>query len=59
VKNHVGRNCDFTLSNLYRQVDAAFLKVTADTCRGIIKKIRENEDDFWKDDAELDHLENG
>ena len=56
LKNHVGRNSDFTMKNLYEQLDKAFLKVTAETCLKIIKKVREIEDKFWKEDSIIDGL---
>lgn len=54
VKNQVARNCDFTMANLILQLDEAFDSITAKTCRGLVKKIREVEDDFWTFDASLD-----
>jgi transposase len=54
VKNQVARNCDFTMANLLLQLDTAFASVTTQTCKGLIKKIRQIEDDFWTSDAELD-----
>jgi len=54
VKNKIARNCDFTMSNLLLQLDKAFNKVTTKTCSGLIKKIRDVEDEFWRDDTALD-----
>lgn len=54
VKNEIARNCDFTMNNLILQLESAFDKVTAKTCAGLIRKIRDVEDAFWKDDAALD-----
>jgi len=54
VKNEIARNCDFTMANLIFQVENAFKKVTAKTCVGLIEKIRDVEDAFWRDDAALD-----
>jgi transposase len=54
VKNEVARNCDFSMENLKIQLDKAFEKVTPETCRKIIKKVRSIEDKFWKEDTELD-----
>ena len=54
VKNEVSRHCDFTLDNLRIQLDAAFEKVTTNTCKKIIEKIRSIEDRFWQEDAEID-----
>ncbi len=54
VKNEIARNCDFTMNNLIQQLENAFGKVTAKTCAGLIKKTRDVEDAFWRDDAALD-----
>lgn len=54
TKNHVGRNCDFTMKNLIKQLDCGFSKVTAKTCAKIIAKVREVEDEFWTADIEMD-----
>jgi len=54
VKNQVARNCDFTMSNLLVQLEAAFSTVTNETCRGLMKKIRQVEDDFWQVDIKMD-----
>jgi transposase len=54
VKNHVARNCDFTVKNLIKQLDCGFNKVTAATCEKIIKKVREIEDEFWATDIKMD-----
>lgn len=57
VKNHVARNSDFTMDNLIKQLDSGFAKVTAKTCKKIIAKVREIENDFWTDDLKLDEQE--
>lgn len=54
VKNHVARNCDFTVKNLIKQLDCGFNKVSAATCEKIIKKVREIEDEFWATDIKMD-----
>lgn len=54
VKNEVARHCDFSLENLRIQLDAAFEKVTANTCKKIIKNIRDVEDKFWQEDADFE-----
>lgn len=54
IKNEIARHCDFTMENLILQLEGAFAKVTAKTCTGLIKKIREKEDTFWWEDAALD-----
>jgi transposase len=59
VKNHIARNCDFTMKNLIKQLDIGFEKVTAETCSKIIEKIRKVEDEFWSDDLQFDSQEIG
>ena len=54
VKNHVARNCDFTMKNLINQLEKGFDKVSAQTCVKIISKIRKTEDRFWNEDSRLD-----
>ncbi len=54
VKNHLARNCDFTVKNLIKQLDCGFNKVTATTCEKIIKNVREIEDEFWATDIKMD-----
>ena len=54
AKNHVARNCDFTVKNLIKQLDYRFNKVTAKTCAKIIAKVREVEDEFWTADIKMD-----
>jgi len=54
VKNQVARHCDFTMGNLLLQIEAAFSSVTGKTCKGLVKKVRQIEDDFWKNDAMFD-----
>lgn len=54
VKNEIARNCDFTMYNLILQLERAFDRVTAKTCAGLIRKIRDIEDTFWREDAALD-----
>jgi hypothetical protein len=54
LKNEVARHSDFTMDNLQRQLDQAFDKITAETCQGIIKKVRAIEDKYWKEDALMD-----
>jgi len=55
VKNHVARNCDFTMKNLTNQLDNGFDKVTTKTCVAIISKIRKIEDEFWTSDIKMDN----
>lgn len=57
VKNHIARNCDFTLSNLKSQLEEGFNQVEASTCVKIIRKIRKKEDKFWNEDMHFDPSE--
>ncbi len=54
AKNHVARNCDFTMKNLTQQLENGFSKVTAETCVKIISKVRKIEDEFWTTDIKMD-----
>lgn len=54
LKNEIARNCDFTMDNLIKQLESAFGKINDRTCAGLIRKTREVEDAFWRDDAALD-----
>jgi len=54
VKNHIARNCDFTLSNLKAQLEEGFTIVTPAICLNMIKKIKAKEDQFWEEDMQLD-----
>jgi hypothetical protein len=54
AKNHVARNCDFTVKSLIKQLDCGFNKVTANTCAKVIAKVREIEDEFWTVDIKMD-----
>ena len=54
VKNHVARNCDFTMKNLIDNLEHGFANVTAEACVKMISKVRKTEDKFWKEDLKLD-----
>ena len=54
AKNHIARNCDFTMKNLIEQLDEGFNKVTPTTCSKIITKVIKIEDKFWAEDIRLD-----
>ena len=54
LKNEVARHCDFTMKSLEKQLESAFNKVTAETCRKIIKRVREVEDKFWNEEKKLE-----
>ena len=53
VKNSIARNCDFTMDTLLKQLGIAFKKVTVRTCSGIIKKVKNIEDNYWDEDVLL------
>jgi len=62
VKNFCRNHCDFTMKGLNKQLSDGFSKVSKATCRKLIEKVREQEDLFWKEDAEVDArqmIENG
>ena len=44
------------MSNLIKQLDDAFEKVSGETCNGLIKKIRKIEDRFCKEDLEREKV---
>lgn len=54
VKNEIARNCDFTMKNLEAQLTYVFDKVSPETCKKIIHKIRKVEDEFWEDEQILE-----
>lgn len=54
VKNHMARNCDFTMSGLRNGLPEALAKVTADTCKKIIAKVVGQENRYWAEDQVLD-----
>jgi transposase len=54
VKNQIARKNKFTMAHLLEQLDDAFGSVTEETCAGLIKKVREVEDKYWREDARLD-----
>ena len=56
VKNYMARHCDFTMTNLTKQLDNGFHKVSAKTCTKIIAKVRKIEEEFWASDMVLDAL---
>jgi hypothetical protein len=53
-KNQIARKSKFTMAHLLEQLDEAFDSVTEETCSGLIKKVREVEDPYWREDARLD-----
>ena len=56
LKNEVARHCDFTMANLLSQLELAFTKVTPQTCKEIIKKVKKIEDKFWDEGSILDEV---
>ncbi|MCF8129464.1 MAG: transposase [Deltaproteobacteria bacterium] len=56
LKNHMADNCDFTMAGLRKRLPEAFAKVTANTCKGIISKVFEQENKYWAEDEKLDEI---
>jgi len=54
VKSHCRNHCDFSMEALNKELKVGFSKVKAKTCQGLIRKAREQEDLFWKQDSEVD-----
>lgn len=50
VKNHVALHNDFTMKKVWMLLEEGFEKVTANTCKKFIKKVKQQEDDFWVED---------
>jgi len=57
VKNFCCYHCDFTMKGLNKQLHKGFSKVSKTTCQKLIGKVRQQEDLFWKEDAEVDDRE--
>lgn len=51
IKTYVAAHNDFTMASVIRLLEEGFQKVTARTIAGIIKKVRDEEDKFWKEDS--------
>ena len=54
VKNQIARKSKVSMAHLLEQLNDAFDSVTEETCTGLIKKMREVEDKYWREDAQLD-----
>lgn len=57
VKNQIARKNKFTMTDLVAQLDDAFERVTQETCSGLINKVRQIEDKYWREDMQLDRRE--
>jgi hypothetical protein len=57
VKNQIARKNKFTMTDLVAQLDDAFDRVTEETCSGLINKVRQIEDKYWREDMQLDRRE--
>jgi transposase len=51
VKGHVAAHNDFKMETVWSLLEEGFNKVTTTTIDGILKKVRKQEDAFWKEDA--------
>ena len=49
-------NCDFTMNGLQQRLPEAFAKVAAGTCRKIMDKVVQKEDQYWREDEMLDKI---
>lgn len=56
VKNHMADKCDYTMTGLRKRLPEAFGKITPNTCKGIIKKVFEQELKYWNEDEKSDEL---
>jgi len=54
AKNYCRRHCDFSMAGLRENLNVGFTKVTKTTCRKLIKEVFLKEDQYWKEDAEVD-----
>jgi len=54
VKNYCRRHCDFSMAGLRENLKSGFTKVTKTTCRKLIKEVMQKEDQYWKEDAEVE-----
>ena len=54
AKNYCRRHCDFSMAGLRENLKVGFTKVTKTTCRKLIKEVLQKEDQYWKEDAEVD-----
>lgn len=52
VKKHIAQHNDFTMKKVRMLLDEGFAKVTGKTCKKLIKKVRSQEDTYWKEDGE-------
>ena len=50
VKNYCAKKCDYTMEKLKIHLDDGFKQVTPLTLKGIFKKVRNEEDRYWKED---------
>ena len=54
VKNYMADHCDFTMAGLRSNLPKAFLQVTPMTCKKTIRKIVQQEEEYWQEDERLD-----
>lgn len=50
VKGHVAKHNDFSIEKIQPLLNDGFQKVTSHTIHGIIKKVQNQEDEYWKED---------
>lgn len=54
VKNYCAKKCDYTMDKLKIHLEDGFKQVTSNTLKGILKKVRSEEDRYWKEDERDD-----
>ena len=50
VKNYCAKKCDYTMAKLKIHLEGGFKQVTPATLKEILKKVRSEEDRYWKED---------
>ena len=50
VKNYCAKKCDYTMEKLKIHIEDGFKQVTPTTLKEIFKKVRSEEDRYWKED---------
>ena len=54
VKNYCAKKCDYTMDKLKMHLEDGFKQVTSNTLKGILKKVRSEEDRYWEEDERDD-----
>jgi transposase len=54
TKEYCAARCDYTLRGLKLRLEEGFDQVTPAVCHGLIQKIKDQEDQYWREDEEDD-----